>query len=90
MSLLVHEGCEGVTVLVVGCEGCEGVTVLVVGCEDCEGVECAADPFLGLPVSVDTLWLPLWCSKSCRCVRECLSLILELSLMTLVLSCVGS
>ena len=77
---------RGESVLVLGCEGCEGGSVLVVDCKGCEGL----DLFLYLPVFMDKLWLPLWCSKSSGCVRECPSLILELSLMMILLSCDGS
>ena len=86
------KGCEGVSVLVIGCEGCDGceeVSVLVIWCEGCVELGSVSDLFC-LPVFMDTLWLPLWCSKSSGCVRECPSLILELLLMTIVLSCDGS
>ena len=53
------KGCEGVSVLVIGCEGCdgcEGVSVLVIGCEDCVEVGSVSDLFC-LPVFMDTLLL---------------------------------
>ena len=84
------EGCVGMSVLVIGCDGCKGVSVLVIRCEGCAEVGSVLDLFSCLPVFMDALWLPLWCSKSSRCVRECPSLILELSPMMIVLSCDGS
>ena len=90
MLVVGCEGCEGVSVMMVG-HG--GVSVLVVGCE----VGCAADLLLGLPVSIDILGLPLSCfikSSSCvregKCVREGPSLALKFSLKAAVLSCIDS
>ena len=93
--------------LVVGCEGCEGVSVMMVGhgrmsvlVVECEEVGCIVDLLLGLPVSVDILGLPLGCfikssscvreGKSSSCVKEGPSLTLKLSLMAAVLSCIDS
>ena len=92
--------------LVVGCEGCEGVSVMMVGYDGmsvlvvgCGEVGCAADLLLGLPVSIDILGLPLGCFKSSSCVREgesssCVregpSLTLKFLLMAAVSSCVDS
>ena len=94
MLVVGCEGCEGVSVMMVG--HC-GMSVLVVGCED---VGCIADLLLGLPVCIDILGFPLGCfikssscvreGKSSSCVKEGPSLTLKLSLMAAVLSCIDS